>query len=233
MVPRIGSGIPELYGADRVYARNARLSVRRCVCGRRSGVAVQMDTTGYAGRQSGRLSGLVATAAMIDRLGHRRRGFVSRRARSAARAQQSERGLDMKAKGFTLIELVIVVAIVAILAAIALPSYTKQIQKSRRAQGKADLTEIAQGAERFYSINRTYTGYAPDITVSPRDSGATVAYRPLTYAATANGRGYTLLATPVGPQATDLCGNLYLDNTGVKHHAQGDDVSCGWGTVGP
>ncbi|MDW7601742.1 prepilin-type N-terminal cleavage/methylation domain-containing protein, partial [Stenotrophomonas maltophilia] len=56
------------------------------------------------------------------------------------------------ARGFTLIELMIVVAVVAILAAIAYPSYSEHVRKSRRAQAKADLVEYAQLAERFHTV---------------------------------------------------------------------------------
>ena len=58
--------------------------------------------------------------------------------------------------GFTLIELMIVVAVVAILAAIAVPSYQEQVRKSRRAQAKADIVEYVQMAERFFTVNNTF-----------------------------------------------------------------------------
>jgi len=141
----------------------------------------------------------------------------------------------MKAKGFTLIELMVVVAIVAILAAIALPSYQEQMRKSRRAQAKADLTELAQQLERAYTINRSY-GVASfvladsGITQSPRDGNPFVAY---TIALAQTTTTYTLTATPTGTaQATDRCGILTLDQTGKKTHTgSGDDSYCSWGTV--
>jgi type IV pilus assembly protein PilE len=103
------------------------------------------------------------------------------------------------------------------------------VQKSRRAQAKADLTEIAQGLEREFTANRDYTGYTLTITTSPRDANAIVAYNiniaPITATA------YVLNAVATGPQATDLCGDLTLDNTGAKtHSAGGAGSSCDWGT---
>ncbi|MCC4620365.1 type IV pilin protein, partial [Xanthomonas cassavae CFBP 4642] len=61
--------------------------------------------------------------------------------------------------GFTLIELMIVVAVVGILAAVAYPSYAEHIRKSRRAQAKADLVEYAQMAERSHTTNNTYASF--------------------------------------------------------------------------
>ncbi len=60
------------------------------------------------------------------------------------------------AAGFSLIELMFVVAIVGIIAMVAIPSYTKQIQKNNRAVAKARLAQAAQLLERFYSDNNSY-----------------------------------------------------------------------------
>jgi len=139
--------------------------------------------------------------------------------------------LPMRIKGFTLIELLIVVVIVAILAAIALPSYQESVRKNRRAQAKADMTELAQGFERQYTVDRSYTNFALPFTNSPRDPGAAVAY--IISAPVLAAKTYTLRVTPTSIQGADRCGKLQLDQTGVKFHEKGDDETCGWGTVGP
>ena len=59
-------------------------------------------------------------------------------------------------RGFTLIELMIVVAIVAILAAIAYPSYQEHVRKTRRAQAKTDMMETVQQLERRFSARNSY-----------------------------------------------------------------------------
>ena len=61
-----------------------------------------------------------------------------------------------KAKGFTLIELMIVVAVIAILASIAYPSYQDSVRKTRRADAKEVLLEGAQWMERFFTENYRY-----------------------------------------------------------------------------
>lgn len=117
--------------------------------------------------------------------------------------------------GFTLIELMIVVAVVAILAAIAVPSYNEQVRKSRRAQAKADLVEYMQLAERRFTVDNSYAAFAlpPTGGQSPREGG-TVRYTiaPTTQTATQ----LVLTATPQGAQASDRCGTLSVSNTGVK-----------------
>jgi type IV pilus assembly protein PilE len=138
--------------------------------------------------------------------------------------------MKFRSRGFTLIELMIVVAIIGILAVIVYPTYTRQVQKSRRAQAKADLTELSQQLERQFTANRDYTGYTLAFTQSPREAGATVAYG---IVGNVQARAYVLTANAAGPQATDLCGNLTLTNTGVKMHSAGDNATCNWGTVGP
>ena len=122
--------------------------------------------------------------------------------------------MERHVRGFTMIELMIVVAVVAILASIALPAYQEQVRKSRRAQAKADLVEYMQGAERFFTVNNTYVGYnVPNSGNSPREGG-TVRYSiaPSTQTATQ----LVLTATAQGAQAQDRCGNLSVSSTGVK-----------------
>ena len=69
-------------------------------------------------------------------------------------------------RGFTLIELMVVVAVVAILAAIAYPSYINQVRKSRRADAKSALLDLATRQERFFSTQNTYTNNAANLGYS-------------------------------------------------------------------
>lgn len=129
------------------------------------------------------------------------------------------------ARGFTLIELMIVVAVVAILAAIAYPSYQEQIRKSRRAQAKADLVELAQVLERRFTVNNSYAGALP-FDISPREaSGAAVRYN-ITPNPVPAGAVFTLTATPAGAQASDTCGALSLTQAGVKAATGGTVEQC-------
>lgn len=120
-------------------------------------------------------------------------------------------------RGFTLIELMVVVAIVGILAAIALPSYTEYIKRGDRASARVALLEAQQFMERFYAANSRYTTDDAG-TTSPALPARLQAvpdgspkYDLMVSAATLN--SYTLTATPRG---SDKCGNLTLTNTGVK-----------------
>ncbi|WP_084154453.1 type IV pilin protein [Nitrincola lacisaponensis] len=126
-----------------------------------------------------------------------------------------------KREGFSLIELMIVVAIVAILASIAYPSYQDSITKSRRAEAQANLLELAQFMERYYTANNRYNNAAttpPSAPVLPFDEspkdGANKYYDLSLTVITAN--TYTLTATPKGAMAGDGCGNLTLNHAGVK-----------------
>ena len=126
--------------------------------------------------------------------------------------------------GFTLIELMVVVAVVAILASIAVPSYQEQVRKSRRAQAKADLVEYAQMAERFFTVNNTYAGFTLPTTQSPREGG-TAHY---TLAVVPTATTFTLTATAAGPQASDRCGDLGITNTGQKTETGSASLSECW-----
>lgn len=131
--------------------------------------------------------------------------------------------------GFTLIELMIVVALIAILAAIAYPSYQEWVRKSRRGQAKADLVNLAQELERYRTVNNTYAGATLSIEQSPAQGNAFYTIGLSNQASTT----FLITATPVadGPQAQDRCGTLTINQAGRKTHSSGGDADCSFGTV--
>lgn len=133
----------------------------------------------------------------------------------------SKKSLHHYKNGFTLIEVMIVVAIVGILAAIAYPSYQEYIASSKRAEVQANLFELAQFMERAYTVNNSYPVVANDadsvatlpFNESPRDGNNKV--YDLVLRSTAN--SYTISAVRKGNMANDPCGNFILTNTGVRN----------------
>lgn len=121
-----------------------------------------------------------------------------------------------KGRGFTLIELMIVVAIIAILAAIAMPSYSRYVMRSRRASGHDILMQIATAEERYYT-NRNKYGSLSDIGFSTTQAQTGEGgYYVVSVAVAADNNSFTLTATAQNAQAGDACGNLTLTNTGAK-----------------
>ena len=136
-----------------------------------------------------------------------------------------------KCAGFTLVELMVVVAVVSILIAIAYPAYTEHMLKGRRSAAQSDLIELAQFMQRYYSENKRYRdalGVAPTLpfTQSPKDSSPKV-YN-LTVA-TVSDTSYTLTATPIAGQAQAGNGKLTIDQTGDRCWDENDDNACAVG----
>lgn len=127
-----------------------------------------------------------------------------------------------RARGFTLLELMIVVAVIAILAGIAISAYSKQVRKSRRADAKQLLVDASLRQEKWRSTHVEYIGTnsAPaDITTfgSLTLSSAQSFYN-ATVSSVKSPTDYTLTAVPKPntDQAKDTCGTLtFRSQSGV------------------
>ncbi len=127
-------------------------------------------------------------------------------------------------RGFTLIELMIVLAIIAIIAAVALPSYQSQVQSTRRGAAAGCLLEIAQQMERRYTSSLTYGG----TTTLPTPGCVADQAANYTFDFTAGSpqtATYSIEAIPIGGQLSDSCGNLALNEKTVKRAAGVTDAA--------
>lgn len=123
------------------------------------------------------------------------------------------------AKGFTLIEILVVVAVLGLLAAIALPAYSNYTMRSNRAEARATLVEAAQIAERFFVRNNTYVGAGADLPASSPHGLYTIAFN--APAATQ----FTITATAARSQVRDTgCAVLTINHLGARQSQDNNGV---------
>ncbi len=123
--------------------------------------------------------------------------------------------MHLKNRGFTLIEVMIVVAIIGILSAIALPSYNEYIRRGHRTEARASLLQMAQWMERAATANGVYPTATDNATaVAAALSSLQKDRYTLTMASTTS--TFTVTAAPKGAQVGDKCGNYTLTQAGVR-----------------
>jgi type IV pilus assembly protein PilE len=124
----------------------------------------------------------------------------------------------VRSKGFTLIELMIVVAVIGILSAIAFPSYQEYVQRTRRSVAAGCLGELSQGMERIFTTSLTYKpGGVATLPAAACVTETSNFYTITLNAAATTTSTYLIEAAPVNSQTSDTkCATLSINEKGEK-----------------
>jgi len=114
-------------------------------------------------------------------------------------------------RGFTLIELMIVLTVAAILAAVAVPAYIDQVRASRRAEARELLMQIQAAQERWRTNNVSYASSVGDLGIGSTTSSGNYSIA----LSGASATGYTVTATAQAKQSGDsACGTITITIAG-------------------
>lgn len=136
-----------------------------------------------------------------------------------------------RARGFTLVELMVVLVVLAMVALVALPSYNDSVRKSRRAEAMSALAAVQQAQERWRGNNASYTTSLSDLNLSALASGTSSGYYAISVAAPSEAAGALAtgyIATAVGKSGTSQAADSECRKLSVR--LQGGNLSyagCG------
>jgi type IV pilus assembly protein PilE len=121
--------------------------------------------------------------------------------------------MKYRSAGFTLIELMVVIAIIGILASIAYPSYMTYVERGRRSDGQSALLDLSHRMDQYFSENKSYEGATLAQlgvkAISPEG------YYTLSIGNLSNNT-FTANATPTEAQSSDKCGTLTMNQLGQR-----------------
>lgn len=143
-----------------------------------------------------------------------------------------------RTRGFTLVELMVTCVVLAIIVGIAMPAYTQQVRKSRRADARNAILDLAGREERFLSVANSYSQVASDMGYGAFPVLVNNGYYNLTVAVpdpayVGNGPSYIITATPTGAQAGDSdCATFTVNQIGKQvalNSGGADNTATCWG----
>ncbi len=130
-------------------------------------------------------------------------------------------------KGFTLIELMIVVAIIGILASIVMPNYTDYVARARATEATSALADMRIRMEQYFQDNRTYAGNDAVLCAAP--TGTNTEFFAFSCSSAPDGTTYTLEAQGAGAMA-DYRYDIDQDNVKSSETADGGGNANCWVT---